>query len=707
MSTTKHEAEPDADAALAGGIEAAAGAPHAPAAAGRRWTETGARRLAIAPAGLLAAALVALVVGLAIGGGATPLAVADPGPVVMWGVPVLRLLFNLAAAVTIGALVFAMWVASRDEPEFERAMTIAQGGATAWIVTGLGAAFLTFLQITNLPVSFDAAFSGQLAFFFTQLELGRLWMLQLAMVLLLSMAVFAVRAPWGIALLTGLSLLALWPIAAQGHAAGAQNHEMAFGGMTLHLTGAAVWLGGLVVFALLAARLPAERRLALVERYSTLALVAFVVVAASGIVASVVNVGSWAGLATPYGLIVLLKAAALVGLGVFGAAQRRFLIGRMRRGGGRAPLVVLVAAELALMGVAAGLAAALGRTPSVVQPLTASDLAEPTPAMILAGRELPPPFEFSRLFTEWSLDPVWTLLCLLGLFFYAAGVRRLARRGDRWPVHRTVCFVIAAVTLLYLVNGPLYVYGVFLFSFHMVEHMILSMLIPIFLTLSAPVTLVLRAVHPRHDGSMGTREWVLRFVHSKWAMFFSHPIVASIVFAGSLLVFYYTPLFRWAVTDHVGHMWMITDFLVVGYLFVQSLIGVDPGMNRAPYPLRLIALILVMTFHAFFGISIMTGTGLLMADWFGATGRPWGPDAITDQHIGGALAWGIGELPTVFLALLVTMSWMRADRKEQKRSDRKADRDGDAELEAYNAKLRALAEADARREAHAAGERAT
>lgn len=704
MSSTNHDVATATAPAVGTAAGDRGGDPERPratvegAARRGRWSDADARRVALAPAGLLAASLLALVAGLALGGGATPLAVADPGPVVMWGVPVLRLLFDLSAAVTIGALVFAMWVVSRDEPEFERVMTIAQGGATAWLVTGLGAAFFTFLQITNLPLAFDQHFGEQLAFFFTRLELGRLWVLQLAMILVLSMAVFAVRAPWGVALLTGLSLLALWPIAAQGHAAGAENHELAFGGMSLHLTGAAVWLGGLALVALLAPGLSHGRRLAVVERYSTLALVAFVVVASSGVVAAVINIGSPDGLGTRYGLIVLLKAAALIGLGAFGAAQRRLLIGRMRRSRGRSPLAVLIVLELALMGVAVGLAAALGRTPSVVQPVTASDLADPTPAMILAGRELPPPFEFSRLFTEWSLDPVWTLLCLLGLFFYLAGVRRLAARGDRWPVHRTVCFVVAALTLLYLVNGPLYVYGVFLFSFHMVEHMVLSMLIPVFLAVSAPVTLVLRAVRPRHDGSMGTREWVLRFVHSRWAAFASHPIVASIVFAGSLLVFYYTPLFRWAVTDHVGHMWMIVDFLVVGYLFVQSLIGVDPGTRRAPFALRLIALILVMTFHAFFGISIMTGTGLLMADWFGATGRPWGPDAITDQHIGGALAWGIGELPTVFLALLVTLAWMRDDRKEQKRTDRRADRDGDAELEAYNARLRALAQADARRE---------
>ena len=51
---------------------------------------------------------------------------------------------------------------------------------------------------------------------------------------------------------------------------------------------------------------------------------------------------------------------------------------------------------------------------------------------------------------------------------------------------------------------------------------------------------------------------------------------AAAMFAGTLWVFYYSPLFSWATTDHIGHEIMIVHFLLAGYLFVQSLIGVDP-----------------------------------------------------------------------------------------------------------------------------------
>lgn len=676
------------------------------------WPDAAAsgRLLTAGPIALAAGALLFLGIALAIGGGATPLAVADPGPIVMIGVPVARLLWNLFAALTVGSLVFATWVLSRREPEFERAMRLAGGAAAGWVLVTLGAILLTFLQVSNIPFSTGPGFGEQLWFFLTELELGRSWLLALAMLAILSTLAFAVRRPWGVGLTTLFALLCLWPLASQGHAAGAAGHETAVGSLTLHYTGAAVWLGGLLVAALLAARMPGARRLAMLERYSSLALLSFIVVAFSGVVSSAANVGTVdALLGTGYGQLVLLKAALLIALGIFGALQRRRLIGSMRarlaeRASTARPLVWLLVAELGVMGAVAGVAAALGRTPTPVPQLTGEQLADPTPAQILTGELHPPEFEFSRLFTEWRFDPIWTLLCLLGLFFYFAGVRRLAQRGDRWPISRSICWVIGMLLLMWLVNGALVVYGKFMFSHHMVEHMILTMLIPIFLGLSGPVTLLLRAVRPRRDGSMGTREWALKAVHSRWGTFVSHPITAGVMFAGSLLTFYYTPLFRWALTDHVGHMWMIADFLTVGYLFVSSLVGVDP-IKRAPYPMRLISLVLVMTFHAFFGLSLMTGQGLLVADWFGSMGRAWGPPALLDQQQGGAAAWGIGEFPTVILAVVVAMQWARRDTRDARHRDERVARHGgeDAELEAYNAKLRQLAELDAQREARRRG----
>jgi putative copper resistance protein D len=210
----------------------------------------------------------------------------------------------------------------------------------------------------------------------------------------------------------------------------------------------------------------------------------------------------------------------------------------------------------------------------------------------------------------------------------------------------------------------------------------------------APVTLAARAIRKRTDGSRGGREWILLAVHSRVAGVISHPLVAAVLFAGSLWAFYYTPLFRWATTDHIGHEWMITHFLITGYLFVQSLIGIDPVKYRLPYPFRLLLLLGTMAFHAFFGLSIMQSHGLLLADWFGSMGRTWGDPPLVDQQTGGGIAWSVGEIPTVILAMVVAIQWGRSDDRETKRGDRNADRTGEAELNAYNERLARLAQRD-------------
>jgi len=155
-------------------------------------------------------------------------------------------------------------------------------------------------------------------------------------------------------------------------------------------------------------------------------------------------------------------------------------------------------------------------------------------------------------------------------------------------------------------------------------------------------------------------------------------------------MFYYTPLFRWATEEHLGHQWMLVHFLITGYLFVQSLMGVDPQPHRPGYPLKLMLLIGTMAFHAFFGLGLMNERSLFLADWFGAMGRTWGDNPLADQAIGGAFAWGVGEIPTIVIALIVVTQWSRSDDRERKRLDRASDRTGNRDIEDYNQMLDSL-----------------
>ncbi|MFC5857763.1 cytochrome c oxidase assembly protein [Agromyces flavus] len=634
-----------------------------------------------------------MVAALAYGGGAAPFPIQDPGPVARWGVPVAKLFVNLGAAGMIGALVLAVWALSPKRREFDLALDVAAASAAVLTVASAATGVLTFMLVTGAPFDLGDRFGAQLGQFATTIELGRAWLTTTLVAAAVTVLCFAVRNHTALVFVTVLAVVALVPMAQQGHAAGTAGHSEAITALGLHLVFVAAWLGGLVTLVLLKPALDGDRLGVVLARYSTVALVCFIVVAISGYASAALRIGSWDQLTTGYGILVVVKVAALIALGLFGAAQRRILIGRMTRPAASTTgtFWLLVAVELAFMGLASGVAAALARTATPVSEDTAGQLAR-TPAEILTGEPLPPWPEPWRYFTEWNPDLLWLLLCGFGIFFYVAGVVRLHRRGDRWPVWRTILWVSGLALLAWVTSGGVNVYEQTLFSAHMLAHMVLTMAVPVLLVPGAPVTLAARAIRPRKDGSRGGREWILLAVHSRFASIIANPIVAAVLFAGSLWVFYYSPLFRWTMEDHIGHEWMVAHFLITGYLFVQSLIGIDPVPYRLPYPFRLLLLLGTMAFHAFFGLSIMMSSGLLLADWYGAMG--WGTDALADQQVGGGIAWSIGEIPTLALAIAVAVQWARSDAKETKRRDRHADRTGEAELEEYNARLAALAQRD-------------
>ncbi|MFJ3490297.1 cytochrome c oxidase assembly protein [Leifsonia aquatica] len=643
------------------------------------------------PAALLVAALVSVIAGLAFGGGANAPLLADPGALVRWGLPVATLLVNLSLSGVVGALVLVCFVFAPDREEFGKALDFAAGCAAVMTVAAAATGLFTFVSVSNVPWSFDETFSNGLSSFITSVSLGQAWLGVTLIAAAVTVLCFAVRNHTALIFVTILAMAAVVPMAQQGHSAEAAGHDAAVTSFGLHVLFAAIWLGGLVTIIVLRGVFGGDRLVTVMERYSSIALIAFIVVAASGYVNAELRIGNLAQLATPYGILVLVKVAVLVVLGLFGVSQRRILIGRLKAGGKRGTFWWIVTAELAFMGIASGVAAALART---VTPVPQTRAATPTPAEILTGEKLPPELTWGRLFTSWNFDLLWVLACAFALFFYLAGVWRLRKRGDAWPIYRTVLWVLGIALLFYITNGGVNVYEKYLFSAHMSAHMVLTMAVPLLLVPGAPVTLAARSIRKRNDGSRGGREWILLAVHSRFAGIISNPIVAAILFAGSLWAFYYTPIFRWATTDHIGHEWMVVHFLITGYLFVQSLIGIDPVKFRLPYPFRLLLLLLTMAFHAFFGLSIMQMHGLLLADWFGAMGRTWGDSPLVDQQTGGGIAWSIGEIPTVILAIVVAIQWSRSDERETRRRDRNADRTNEAELRAYNDQLARLAERD-------------
>lgn len=674
----------------------------------------------------LGALFLGLVAALLFSGAAAAREVSDPGALVRWGLPVSKAIHNVSLAAVVGGLIFAAGILphklggarSKDNdvpehPAFTRALAIAAAAGVAWTLSAIAVLVLTYSDVAGQGVSGDAEFTRALVFFMTDIETGRAWLAVTIIAAVVTTALFGVRSLTGLVFTLLLALIGLVPTALIGHSASSNDHEGAINSLGLHLVGVTAWVGGIILLALLSGTLAPRNQARsgqapqpgghditepVLRRFSSLAGFAFALVLASGVINASIRVTSWADLfGSAYGQLILAKTAATLVLGGIGFMHRQWVIPQLARAGAtmsaRRVLWQLILIELLIMGATSGIAVALGRS---APPEPTTYAADASPAFILSGYELPPELTPERWLTEWRLDWLWIAVAIFGLVSYLLGVAKVRARGDKWAWFRTTNWIIGLLVLTYITSGPPSVYGRVLFSAHMVDHMALTMVAPIFLVLGAPVTLALRALPARKDGSRGLREWLLLFVHSKFSQVVTHPLFAAANFAGSIVLFYYSDAFSLAMREHVGHELMNLHFALTGYIFVLSMIGTDPLPRRAPYPLRLLLLLATMGFHAFFGVAIMGGTNLLAADYFGNLGRSWGAPALLDQQMGGAVAWGIGEVPTLLVAIGVAIMWSRSDERETRRTDRAADRNNDADLTAYNDMFAKLAERDAK-----------
>jgi putative copper resistance protein D len=163
------------------------------------------------------------------------------------------------------------------------------------------------------------------------------------------------------------------------------------------------------------------------------------------------------------------------------------------------------------------------------------------------------------------------------------------------------------------------------------------------------------------------------------------------LFIASLYGVYFTPLFDALMSNPAGHQLMLAHFVVTGLLFFGPIVAADPWPRTLTHPGRMVELFLPVPFHAFFGVAIMMA-GSLVVGSFADPPAGWGVDVLRDQGVAGGIVWAFGELPTVLVLLVVFFSWASSEDRRGKAIDRAADRTDDAEREAYNARLKALAQ---------------
>ena len=540
-------------------------------------------------------------------------------------------------------------------------------GSGLWVITSIGNLLTTLANIFESDIT-EVLKLTIIRSFITQVTLGKLLAYQIVISLLVFVLSSRVKRNGGAFWLMLLALSGQLAPVFQSHSSSLGSHSLAIGSLVIHVTALTFWIGSVIALRLMVTE---DQALAF-PRVSTIALWSSFAVVLSGVVNAWTRLRISDSWFTTYGALIALKVVLTISIFIFASKLRKGI-----------NLQWLLPFEIGLMSLILGIGSVLNRfTPEETAPAIFDRVRE------LTGISMPQPPTLSRVFFEYEANGLILGLLVFATALYIRGVVALSRRGDKWPVGRTISFAIGISLLDYATSGGLGLYAHFSFQYHMIAHMVLSMIAPIAIILSAPITLALRTLPIGRDKEeRGIRGLLINFLHSKPTSIWTHPLVALAIFDGSLFALYFTPLFGNLMTGHFGHLIMDLHFIAAGLLFFHVIVGIDPNPRKVHHLVRVVILLAAMSIHAFFSIALMSANDLIDGGYYQLLDRPWSTDLLSDQKVGAAIGWAMGEIPIVAALIATFIQWMRSDAREAKRADKRSATD----LAEYNAYLEKLA----------------
>ena len=580
----------------------------------------------------------------------------------------LNSLFGVAAVGAFLSLAFLF-------PEKDGLLTSASQRLTAklpililaWLISAIGNLLATLANLFELSI-LDVLDLTTVRSYVTQTSLGKLQLFQVVAALLLLIFAKTIRKTGGAFLAYLLSISALIAPIFQSHSSQAGSHGLAIGSLIIHVIALSSWVGAVASLIFMENEV---RKFAL-SRISVIATWSVATVVISGVISSLLRLGLSDAWLTTYGLLIIGKIALLSLVAILAIRIRRNLKSN------------LINFEIMILTLMIGIGAILSRfTPIVESELGYDQVRE------LVGVAMPAEPNWQRLIFEYEADALMLGILVFATALYIKGVVILSRRKIKWPVGRTISFAFGISLLDYSTSGGLGLYGIFSFQYHMIAHMILSMIAPIFIVLSAPITLALRTLpQGRNTEERGIRGWFISILHSKVSMIWTHPIVVLAIFDGSLFALYFTSLFGDLMSSHFGHLLMNLHFIGAGLLFFFVIVGVDPNPRRTHHLVRMVILLAAMSIHAFFSVALMSSRTLIDGGYYEVLARPWATDLLADQRAGASFGWAMGEIPILIAFIATFIQWIRSDAREAKRADKNSEKN----LADYNEYLRKLAD---------------
>ncbi|MFE9390540.1 cytochrome c oxidase assembly protein [Streptomyces sp. NPDC006784] len=270
----------------------------------------------------------------------------------------------------------------------------------------------------------------------------------------------------------------------------------------------------------------------------------------------------------------------------------------------------------------------------------------------------PPELTWHRMLTDWHADPALLITLALLTAAYLVAVRRTRRRGHRWPWSRSAALTATLASLLLATESFIGAYADILFWVRAVQLTALFMVVPLFLALVRPLTLVGTLLPPA--GAARAR----RALHSRPARLLAHPATGAVLFMGLPWVVFFTgwlpAMLRSPATDIASG----TLLIAVGFLYYWSRLQHDPVPTAYSPVVSLFLAFAEILLNAVLGLCLIYAMGVgIAADYYTALARPWGRPLSEDIQVGGGAYWILGHAVGVPFLALVFRQARRHDRR--------------------------------------------
>ncbi len=599
----------------------------------------------------------------------------------------LRLVVQVSSIATVGGLVYAAFLRARPGPNrlrvFGGDLSAVRIGSAVWGLSALALVPIDAADGNGLPIA-RLATPGALGYLVSAIYLPAAWIVTALLALVVFCAAqFVSRWPTTVLLLALALAAVLSPVVVEQILVG-RNHDFGGDAGVLGTVALTVWFGATVVLVWRLSLGHSVSRRSL-SRYGILSAVTLAVGAGAEVALAYFKTVGTPFFANTTGFLICADVVVMCGwLGLGAVAVRAF-----RRGTPASHVVYLRIGWAALALIAAWVTTAV-----IMMRIPPAVFFGPTSiSQVFLGYDTTRAPTLALLFlTGWRINILFAVISAAGIGGYLFAVARLRRRGDAWPLGRTVAWVSGWIVVFITTSSGLGVYADARFSLHMILHMSLNMFAPTLLVLGGAVTLALRATRPAAAGEpAGPHEWITAVLHWRGSRIVLNPLRIFLTFVGSYYLIYFTDVFQFAIRYHWAHQLMNLEFISIGYLFYGLVIGVDRPPRPLPSLAKLGIVFAAMPFHAFFGVIVMTSSTVIAKTFYQYLNPPWMGSLKSDQYLGGGIAWAAGEIPLILVVLSLAIQWSRQDKRAAMRKDRHLNSGMDDSYDAYNDMLAKLA----------------